>query len=46
MDSDGTFRIGKFLQTGHHKVKITRKFTYPASNLITSEELLDYVQST
>jgi hypothetical protein len=46
MDSDGTFRIGIFLQTAHHNVKFLRKLRYSASNLITPEKLLDYVQST
>lgn len=46
MDSDGTFRIGTFLQTAHHKVKFQRKLRYSAANLITSVQLLDYVQRT
>jgi hypothetical protein len=46
MESDGIFRIGIFLQTAHLKVKFRRKLRYSATNLITSEKLLDYVQST
>jgi hypothetical protein len=46
MDSDGTLRTAIFLQTAHHKVKFRRKLGFSPANLVTSEKLLDYVQST